>query len=77
MWGSDWRALIASVDTEDQSRNAGLVSEIDHFSREKVALPRLDKVADDGIRKAIASIRSRNYTRHNRHLMMNRYERKS
>jgi hypothetical protein len=65
------------LDTEAQSRNAGIVPEIEHLSREKVALPRLDKVADGGIRKATVSIRSRNYTRRNRHLMMNRYERKS
>jgi hypothetical protein len=77
-WDKDWTALIASLrHRETQYRNAVLVSETEEISREKSTLPRLEKVADDGIRKLAARIRSRNYTRHNRHLMMNRCRRAS
>jgi hypothetical protein len=77
-WDKDWTALTASLrHREAQYRNAVLVSEAEEAARERSALPRLEKVADDRIRKPTVGIRSRNYMRHNRHLMMNRCRRKS
>jgi hypothetical protein len=77
-WDKDWTALIASVrHREAQYRNAVLVSEAEELSSQKSTRLRLDKVGNDGISNPAVSIRSRNYTRHNRHLMMNRCKRKS